>query len=58
MLKKHLESGGQVFEPTPAELAEWKKPMDAFYDKLMKEMGPAAVDIYATAKAAKVACKK
>ena len=58
MLKKHVETGGQVFEPTPAELAEWKKPLDAFYDGLMKEMGPAAVDLYATAKAAKVACKK
>lgn len=58
MLKKHLEAGGQVFEPTPEELAEWKKPLDGFYDGLMKEMGPTAVAHYAKAKAAKVACKK
>ena len=58
MLKKHLDAGGQIFEPTPAEMAEWKKPLDAFYEKQMKEISPAAVELYATAKAGKLACKK
>lgn len=58
MLKKHLEAGGQIFEPTPEEMAEWKKPLDGFYDNLMKEMGPTAVSLFAKAKTAKVACNK
>lgn len=58
MVKKHQEAGGQVVHPTPEELAEWKKPMDAMYDAVAKDMGPSAVGLLAKARAAKAACKK
>lgn len=58
MLKKHVEAGGQIVQPTAEELAEWKTPLDAFYEATMKEAGPAGVKLLAQAKAAKAACKK
>ncbi|MCO5125314.1 MAG: TRAP transporter substrate-binding protein DctP, partial [Rhizobacter sp.] len=58
MLKKHVEAGGQVVHPTAEEMAEWKKPLDAFYEAAMKEAGPAGPKLLAQAKAAKAACKK
>ncbi len=58
MLKKHTDAGGQIFDITPEELAEWKKPLGEFYAREMKSMGPVGEKLFAQAQAAKAACKK
>ena len=55
---KHKETGGTLVEPTPAQKAEWKKPLPAFWQSVAKDLGPDAEKMFATMEAAKKTCGK
>lgn len=56
LINKHKEGGGTVVEPTPAQLAEWKKPLPMFWTRIVKDLGPDAENLFTKMQAGKQVC--
>jgi len=57
LIEKHKAGGGTVVETTPELQAAWKKPMPAYYQALIKDLGPNAQKFFAAMEAGKKACE-
>lgn len=54
----HLKGGGQIVEPTPAQIAEWRKVVEPTWPSMVKEIGGKSEEIFKTIVAARPGCKQ
>lgn len=58
MIAKHKEGGGTVAQANDAQLGEWKTLLAPYWSKVVKELGPAASEIFAKVEEGKKSCGK